>query len=29
MHHIAFELRDWSHIESASDLLAQRGIPLI
>jgi catechol-2,3-dioxygenase len=29
MHHIAFELRDWSHVESASDLLAQRGIPLI
>jgi Lactoylglutathione lyase and related lyases len=29
MHHIAFELRDWTHIRDACDLLAQDRIPLI
>ncbi|ACM28801.1 glyoxalase [Rhizobium rhizogenes] len=29
MHHIAFELRDWSHIQSASDILGRSGHPLI
>ena len=29
MHHIAFELRDWTHIRDACDLLAMDRIPLI
>jgi catechol 2,3-dioxygenase-like lactoylglutathione lyase family enzyme len=29
MHHCAFELRDWNHIQAASDYLASRKIPLI
>jgi len=29
MHHIAFELRDWTHIRDSNDLLAQDRIPLI
>lgn len=29
MHHIAFELRDWTHIRDACDLLAADRIPLI
>ncbi len=29
MHHIAFELRDWAHVETACDLLARQAIPLI
>ncbi len=29
MHHVAFELTDWAHIEAACDLLARRDIPLI
>lgn len=29
MHHIAFELRDWTHIRDACDLLAQDRIPLV
>ena len=27
MHHIAFELRDWAHIQNACDLLGQKQIP--
>jgi catechol 2,3-dioxygenase-like lactoylglutathione lyase family enzyme len=29
MHHIAFELRDWSHIQTSTDFLAKHQIPLI
>jgi catechol-2,3-dioxygenase len=29
MHHCAFELKDWAHVQSASDYLASRKIPLI
>jgi catechol 2,3-dioxygenase-like lactoylglutathione lyase family enzyme len=29
MHHCAFELKDWGHIQTASDYLASRKIPLI
>jgi catechol 2,3-dioxygenase-like lactoylglutathione lyase family enzyme len=29
MHHIAFELRDFSHLQTACDLFGQRKIPLI
>lgn len=29
MHHIAFELRDWTHIRDACDLLAHDRIPLV
>lgn len=29
LHHIAFELRDWTHIRDACDLLAQDRIPLV
>lgn len=29
MHHIAFELRDWTHIRDACDLLAKDRIPLV
>ncbi len=29
MHHIAFELKDWAHVEGACDLLARERIPLI
>ncbi len=29
MHHIAFELRDWAHVETACDLLARQEVPLI
>jgi catechol 2,3-dioxygenase-like lactoylglutathione lyase family enzyme len=29
MHHIAFELRDFSHLQSACDLFGQRNIPII
>ncbi len=29
MHHLAFELRDWAHMQNAADLLAQRDIELI
>jgi catechol 2,3-dioxygenase-like lactoylglutathione lyase family enzyme len=29
MHHIAFELRDFSHLETACDLFGQRRIPII
>ena len=29
MHHIAFELRDWAHVETACDLLARERKPLI
>jgi len=29
MHHIAFELRDFSHLESACDLLARKDVPII
>ncbi|MGR3375990.1 VOC family protein [Salipiger abyssi] len=29
MHHIAFELRDWTHIRDACDWLAQDRIPLV
>jgi catechol 2,3-dioxygenase-like lactoylglutathione lyase family enzyme len=29
MHHIAFELRDFSHMQSACDLLGQSNIPII
>jgi Glyoxalase/Bleomycin resistance protein/Dioxygenase superfamily len=28
MNHIAFELRDWSHMQSACDFLAVNGYPL-
>jgi catechol-2,3-dioxygenase len=28
MNHIAFELRDWSHLQSACDILAANGYPL-
>ena len=29
MHHIAFELQDWSHVQRACDLLARKGHPLV
>ena len=29
MHHIAFELRDWGHLQTACDFLAVQGYPLI
>jgi hypothetical protein len=29
MHHIAFELKDWAHIESACDHLSHNGIRLV
>lgn len=29
MHHIAFELRDWSHVQSSTDYLVRNGIPLV
>lgn len=29
MHHLAFELRDWAHLQNAADLLAKHGIELI
>jgi len=29
MHHIAFELKDWAHVQVACDFLGQRNIPLI
>jgi hypothetical protein len=29
MHHMAFELRDFSHMQNACDLLAQRNIPIL
>jgi catechol 2,3-dioxygenase-like lactoylglutathione lyase family enzyme len=29
MHHIAFELRDWTHIRDSSDMLAMDRIPLV
>ncbi|WP_366514624.1 VOC family protein [Mesorhizobium sp.] len=29
MHHIAFELRDWTHIRDACDLLARDRVPLV
>jgi catechol 2,3-dioxygenase-like lactoylglutathione lyase family enzyme len=29
MHHIAFELRDWAHIQNACDLLGQKQIPIV
>jgi hypothetical protein len=29
MHHVAFELRDFSHMQNACDLLAQRNIPIL
>jgi catechol 2,3-dioxygenase-like lactoylglutathione lyase family enzyme len=29
MHHIAFELKDWAHIQTACDFLGGRNIPLI
>jgi len=29
MHHIAFELRDWGHVQAACDLLARHGVPLL
>jgi catechol 2,3-dioxygenase-like lactoylglutathione lyase family enzyme len=29
MHHIAFELRDWAHIQNACDLLGQKEIPIV
>jgi catechol 2,3-dioxygenase-like lactoylglutathione lyase family enzyme len=29
MHHMAFELRDFSHMQNACDLLAQRNIPIV
>jgi hypothetical protein len=29
VHHFAFELKDFSHIQNACDLLARRGIPLV
>lgn len=29
MHHIAFELKDWAHMQSACELLGQRRIPII
>lgn len=29
MHHIAFELKDWAHVQQACDFLTSQGIPLI
>jgi len=29
MHHIAFELRDWSHVQTACDILGRSGHPLV
>ncbi len=29
MHHLAFELRDWAHLQSAADWLARNGIELL
>ena len=29
MHHIAFEVRDWNHLETASDFLSKAGFPTI
>ena len=29
MHHIAFELKDWAHVQNACDFLGSRNIPLI
>ncbi len=29
LHHIAFEVRDWSELHRASDFLAKRGVPLV
>ena len=29
MHHIAFELKDWAHIQAACDFLGSRNIPII
>ena len=29
MHHIAFQLHDWAHVQRACDLLGQHGIPLL
>jgi catechol-2,3-dioxygenase len=29
MHHIAFELRNWGHLQTACDFLARHGYPLI
>jgi catechol 2,3-dioxygenase-like lactoylglutathione lyase family enzyme len=29
MHHIAFELKDWAHVQAACDFLGARNIPLI
>jgi catechol 2,3-dioxygenase-like lactoylglutathione lyase family enzyme len=29
MHHIAFELRDWTHVRDACDFLAQDRVPLV
>jgi catechol 2,3-dioxygenase-like lactoylglutathione lyase family enzyme len=29
MHHIAFELRDWNHMQNACDYLSMNGYPLI
>ena len=29
MHHIAFELKDWAHVQTACELFGQRNIPII
>ncbi|WP_425644314.1 VOC family protein [Agrobacterium leguminum] len=29
MHHVAFELKDWSHVQTACDTLGKREIPLL
>ena len=29
MHHVAFELKDWSHVQSACDFLGSKNIPII
>jgi hypothetical protein len=29
MHHIAFELRDWGHVQVACDILGRSGHPLV
>lgn len=29
MHHVAFELRDWSHVHQAGDTLAKNDVPII
>ena len=29
MHHVAFELKDWSQVQSACDFLGSKNIPII